>query len=167
MDDALMRDLIVTAAIIIGFGILVIMFRVERETKVQDYLDRIAQDELRKREDRLLRPDELSPSRIAFADWLIIVSVVLAVVFVVIPLLGLPPALAPKWIPFAAAADVGAVILQLGFIPAILSHYGISIGPRTTVEQRLERNPKEVTFVRVFFALAGVFSLMSLLLRLH
>ena len=117
-------DLIATASIIAGFGITVIMFRVQREVTVQD--------------------EKRTPvkSRLAWADYLIILSISLALLLVVVPLIwfAVPSA---KLRAVAAAACVAAVVLQLGYIPSILAHYGISLGKQTATEERSAGQPVE------------------------
>jgi hypothetical protein len=115
-------DLIAVAAIIVGFGLTVIMFRAQREIWVQDQ-----------------RPDW--PNWLAWSDYLIIVSVLLASFAALIPLLAISTA--EKTIQAVASASlVAALILQVGYIPAILAHYRIEIG-RTRTGPREKGEPAE------------------------
>lgn len=105
-------DLIAVAAMIVGFGSVVIMFRVQRELWVQHH-----------------HPDW--PTWTAWADRLIFASVAIAVALVVAPLLAFP--LVSRWREaLAAASCVSAIILQVGYIPAVLAHYRIGIGATRT-----------------------------------
>ena len=136
-------DLIVSAAIVIGFGVLVIMFRVERETRVLDLNEE--------------RSDKPLDVHIAGADWLIIASIVFAVALVIVPLLGYPgPVLALRRT-IAAIADIFSVILQLGYIPAILAHYGI-IGEPVPTAKRPSCTTMEGVFIAASVALASAVS---------
>lgn len=128
-------DLIAVAAIIVGFGLTVIMFRVQRELDVQEN-----------------RPKW--PTWLAWSDYLIIVSVALALCFAIIPLLALPP-LTRLTEALASAACVGAVILQAGYIPGILAHYRIEIGSDRKGD-RDKGEPAEKWIVRVSFTVAAI-----------
>lgn len=105
-------DLISTASIIVGFGITVIMFRVQRELYVLEELKR-------------------SPLWLAWADYLVIASVALAIVGVILPLLILGGG-GPKGLTVSAAVCAAAVVLLGGYIPAVLAHYRIELGARRT-----------------------------------
>src|ERR1043165_5789430 len=103
-------DLISAAAIIVGFGVTVIMFRVQRELFVLETLRR-------------------TPLWLSWADYLILSSVTLAVFGVIVPML----AFGNRYrilVSTAAGICVAAVILQAGFIPSILAHYRIELGAR-------------------------------------
>src|SRR5205823_2798240 len=93
-------DLVAVAAIIIGFGVTAIMFRLQRETSF--------------REDQRW---------IAGADYLIFLSVSFGVISVVSLLVY--PSQGTKVL--ARLCCVAAVICLAGYIPAILNHYGISL----------------------------------------
>jgi len=117
-------DLIAVATIIVGFGVTVIMFRVQRELWVRDK-----------------HPDW--PNWLAWADWLILVSVALAVFFVVTPLLAFP--IVTKWREaLAAGSSVSAILLQVGYIPAILAHYRIEVGTQRTGAREKGRARRKV-----------------------
>jgi hypothetical protein len=121
-----------------GFGVIAIMFRLERELEVQEKYGLAAE------------------SRLAWADWLIITSVVLAL-FVVVLLIGVPGA-TPNSRAFAAAACVAAALLQIGYVPSIFAHYGINLGKRVKTEDRKSGQPVEVWLVPAFAIIAiGLF----------
>jgi hypothetical protein len=128
-------DLIAAATIIVGFGVTVIMFRVQRELWVQEQ-----------------HPDW--PSWLAWSDYLIIASVVLALFLAIVPLLAVS-VMTSLVQALAAASCVAAVILQAGYIPAILAHYRIEIG-RKRKGDRLKGEPAERRFVFISAALATV-----------
>jgi uncharacterized membrane protein len=96
-------DLIAVAAIILGFGLTAIMFRVQREIYVREV--------------------QKDKNWLAWSDYLIFGSVLLVLFLTVVPVLAFSHAgqLAP-------AACAAALILQAGYIPAILAHYRIEIG---------------------------------------
>src|SRR5215213_4515006 len=128
-------DLIAAATIIVGFGVTVIMFRVQRELWVQEQ-----------------HPDW--PSWLAWSDYLIIASVVLALFLAIAPLLAVS-VMTSLVQALAAASCVAAVILQAGYIPAILAHYRIEIG-RKRKGDRLKGEPAERRFVFISAELATV-----------
>jgi hypothetical protein len=128
-------DLIGVAAIVLGFGVTVVMFRIQRELQMQEANE---------------------PIWIARSDVLILASIFASVFLVLLPLLLLPKL--DYVIAVARAGCVAAIILEAGYIPAILAHYRIGFGkdrhgPRTNPE------PTERLFVWLFaiFA-AGCFS---------
>lgn len=128
-------DLIAVAAMIVGFGSVVIMFRVQRELWVQHH-----------------HPEW--PTWIAWADGLILASVAIAVLLVVAPLLAFP-LVSQRREALAAASCVGAIVLQVGYIPAILAHYRIGIGA-TRTGPRKRGEPLEKAIVVVWSALAAL-----------
>src|ERR1700677_1658704 len=92
-------DLIAIAAMIFGFGIVVIMFRVQREVGAQES-----------------HPDW--PLWTSWADWLILWSVPLGCL-TILSLLAFP---GMRLVEALAAALCGsAVVLQVGYIPAIMA----------------------------------------------
>jgi hypothetical protein len=149
-DGVGVHELIVTAAIIIGFGVTAFMFRVERETRVQD-------DHIHRW--RIMHPGEEPKQgdflrlRFSGADCLIFFSVFLAGVSV-IELLARPGTVEVWQKSLAAILNIGAVILLLGYIPATLAHYGISIGEPKTTEKREQWEKMESWFVYVSFTVA-------------
>jgi multisubunit Na+/H+ antiporter MnhC subunit len=147
-DGVGVHELIVTAAIVIGFGVTVIMFRVERETRLQDESDKVLE------------------LRIAGADWLIFVSTSLAVLAIVFLLWSPRPVM--QWQKSVAAiANVVAVFLQLGYIFAILAHYGISIGEGKLTDERPPWGKTETKIVYGFFAAAAVLITALACIHIH
>jgi hypothetical protein len=106
VDAHLTADSYLTiASIQSGFGITVLMFRVERELHVR---------EVKKQE-----------NWIAWADYLVIVSILLSLLLVVLPLVLLStPA---DWFGVAAASCAAASVLLAIYPLAILHHYNIPI----------------------------------------
>lgn len=96
------------ASILTGFSISVFMFRIQRELGVRDR-----------------HPNW--PNWLAWADYLIITSIVLSVVLVILPLVAVPD---PGRVIYsiAAASCASASILLLAYPFAILDHYRIEIG---------------------------------------
>jgi cation transport ATPase len=91
------------ASIQSGFGITAMMFRVQRELYVR---------EERKEENWL-----------AWADYLVIISILLSLLLVVLPLVTITnPA---NWFPIAAASCAAAAVLLAVYPIAIVCHYGI------------------------------------------
>jgi hypothetical protein len=129
-------ELVAVAAIVVGFGLTVIMFRIQRELWVQEK-----------------HPDW--PNWLAWSDYLIILSLLLGVIVSVILLLPDPT---PRVKAFASAACVAAFILQVGYIPAILAHYRIEMGRKRAEEgkPRERGEPIERRVVRVSVFLATV-----------
>jgi hypothetical protein len=128
-------DLIAVAAVVIGFGLTAIMFRVQRENDMRENGERVW---------------------IAWSDYLILASVLLAVFLVVIPILVFSSQ------KLATAASAAAIILQAGYIPAILAHYRIGIG-KARDEKKLPRakgEPAEKWLVIISGGLALVFFLL-------
>ncbi len=96
------------ASILTGFCISVFMFRIQRELGVRDR-----------------HPDW--PNWLAWADYLIIATIVLSVVLVILPLVAVP---APGRAIYSIAAGscAAASLLLLAYPFAILDHYRIEIG---------------------------------------
>ncbi len=126
--------LIGAAALIVGFGITVIMFRIQRELWVQEQ-----------------HPEW--PNWLAWSDYLVVASVMLTLAFAIVPLLSFP-VLTPCRRALASAACVAATILLAGYVPAILAHYRIEIG-RSRTGVRLKGEPKERLVVFVSIAVAS------------
>lgn len=102
------------ASILTGFCISVFMFRIQRELGVRDR-----------------HPDW--PNWLAWADYLVLASIVLSVLLVILPLVSVP-APSHTMYSFAAAACASASILLLAYPFAILDHYRIEIGTWRTKE---------------------------------
>ena len=96
------------ASILSGFSISVFMFRLQRELAVRER-----------------HPDW--PNWLAWADYLVIATVVLSVLLVVVPLVAFSE---PTEFVFSIAAGTCAAtsLLLLAYPFAILDHYGIEIG---------------------------------------
>ncbi len=101
------NDLVAVSAIIFGFGVAIFIFRLQREISVMEN-----------------HPDW--PIRLAWADYLILISIAL-VSAGLITLLASPFS---TLLPRIFASD--SVLLQLGYIPAIFAHYRIVVGARRT-----------------------------------
>ncbi len=96
------------ASILSGFCISVFMFRIQRELGVRDR-------------------HPTWPNWLAWADYLVIATIVLSLLMVVLPLIALPE---PSELVFSIAAGTCAAtsILMLAYPFAILDHYRIEIG---------------------------------------
>ncbi|HEY4981731.1 MAG TPA: hypothetical protein VII24_07280 [Pseudolabrys sp.] len=98
------------ASILSGFCISVFMFRIQRKLSVRDR-----------------HPDW--PNWLAWADYLIVATIVLSVVLVILPLVAVPaPGRAIYSV--AAGACAAASLMLLAYPFAILDHYRIEIGAR-------------------------------------
>lgn len=120
------------ASILAGFSISVFMFRIQRELRVRE-----------------MHPDW--PNWLAWADYLVIATIVLSVSLVVVPLVAFPE---PTEFVFSIAAGTCAAtsLLLLAYPLAILDHYGIEIGgwrrkAGDNVEIRHKGEPIERTIV--------------------
>ncbi len=138
-------DLISTAAIIVGFGVTAMMFRVQRELYVLEVL-------------------KVRPVWLAWADYLVLGAVGLAVFGVVVPLL-MVPTVTSRLFTVSASVCAAAVVLQAGFIPAILAHYRIEFGARRD-GPRAKGEPMERLFVIASVVVAFVFFAVTLGFRL-
>jgi NADH:ubiquinone oxidoreductase subunit K len=126
-------DLLTAAAVIVGFGITVIMFRVQREIQEQE---------------------KGEPNWLAWSDYLILGSILLTIGLAILPLLMLP------WVSaftrsLAASACVAAFILQAGYVFGILAHYRIEIG-RERKGPREKGEPAERLIVKLSAVFAGI-----------
>jgi hypothetical protein len=128
-------DLIAIAAMIFGFGIVVVMFIVQRELWAAEH-----------------HPEW--PHWTRWADWLIFASVLLAGCLTIFPLLAFPVTRSSKAI--AAASCGSAVLLQIGYVPAILAHYRIIFGKKRTANHipREPGEPAEKVFVLLTVVIA-------------
>ena len=121
---------IAVAAIVFGFGVTVIMFRIQREL------------EMRKKGE---------PSWIACSDHLIFASI-----FVSVFCVFLPTFLLPKFnctVAIARAGCVAAIILEAGYIPSILAHYRLGFG-KNRIGGRTNPEPTERLFIWIAAILA-------------
>jgi hypothetical protein len=150
-DNIQVSDLIVTAAMFAAFGIVAFMFRVEREINVQE---------------KAFKEEREPDSRVAWADYLIISSIALALLAVITLLMEIPfhskGARA-----FATAACVAAAILQLGYVPSILAHYAINFGKPVKTKAREAGQAWEVWFVSLSAILATALFTWVLCMNLH
>jgi hypothetical protein len=96
------------ASILTGFSISVFMFRIQRELGVRDR-----------------HPDW--PNWLAWADYLIVATIVVSVLLVILPLVAFPE---PGRVMYSVAAGSCAAssLLLLAYPFAILDHYRIEIG---------------------------------------
>jgi hypothetical protein len=125
------------ASILTGFCISVFMFRIQHELGVRDR-----------------RPDW--PNWLAWADYLIIATIILSVLLVILPLVALPN---PGRIAYSIAAGSCAAssLLVLAYPFAILDHYRIEIGVWRTREgeKPLARHKRE-RIERIIVVTAGI-----------
>jgi hypothetical protein len=136
------------ASIVVGFGVVVLMFRIQRELYVKEIL-------------------EWEINWLARADWLVILAVLLAGLFG----LGLPLSVITiegVVTRIAAAGCLAAVILLMGYIFAILAHYRLI--PRKARELKTKRtNPEgwEGPIFWITIAVAAGASLFSVYRAIH
>jgi len=138
------EGLISTAAIIIGFGVAVFLFRVQRELWVRDK-----------------HPEW--PNWIPWSDYLVFGSMVMALVFVILPLVAFTKP-QPFLEDIAAAACASSSFLLVGYIPAILAHYRIKIGSERE-GPREEAEPAERAWVIGTSVIAAIIFLGTIILR--
>ena len=125
------------ASILTGFCISVFMFRIQRELSVRDR-----------------HPDW--PNWLAWADYLIIASIVASVLLVIVPLVAVP---APGRVIYSVAAGscAAASILLLAYPFAILDHYRIEIGTwRTKRGESPHERHKGEPLERIIVITAGI-----------
>ena len=129
------------ASILTGFCISVFMFRIQRELGVRDR-----------------HPDW--PNWLAWADYLIVATIVLSVLLVILPLVAMP---SPTRIVYsvAAASCAAASILLLAYPFAILDHYRIEIGTwRTREGESPHARHKGEPLERIIVIAAGAIAAM-------
>jgi hypothetical protein len=122
-------DLIAATAIVMGFGVTVITFRLQREAAMEK---------------------EGEPMWIARSDWLILLSILVSLLFVFFPLFFMPSQFA---VVIARAGCFTAIVLQAGYIPSILAHYRLLFGKGRS-GPRKNPEPKERQLVLLFMVLA-------------
>jgi len=130
------------ASILSGFGISVFMFRIQRELSVRDR-----------------HPDW--PNWLAWADYLVLSTVVLSLTLVVLPLVAFPE---PGKFLFsiAAASCAAASILLIAYPFAILDHYRIEIGTsRAEKGERPEDRHKGEPIEKVIVIVAGALAVFT------
>jgi len=121
-----MEAYLTVGSILSGFGISVLMFRIQRELHIQEKY-----------------PD--APNWLAWADYLVIASIGLSLLLVVVPLVALPGP-GKNALALAAASCAAAAILLAAYPLAILDHYRIAIGVRRKGE-RMKGEPVEKALV--------------------
>ena len=120
------------ASILSGFCVTALMFRVQREIEVQK--------------------DQKSDSWIAYADFLILATILVALILVVLPLVIFSQPSA-KLTLFARSSCSAAAVLLAGYPAAILDHYGILPGFSRKAPPA-PAAPIEKYIVPIFFALS-------------
>jgi hypothetical protein len=125
-------SLMTVASIVAGFGVAVLVFRIQRETTLQT-------------------------KWIPWADWLLIAATMVALGGVILPIISFsqPPACVVK---FGSAASSLVVLLVIGYPFAILAHYRL-IGAEGAArakrsEARYNPEPLERRWVIVTFTIA-------------
>jgi hypothetical protein len=125
------------ASILTGFCISVFMFRIQRELRVRDQ-----------------HPDW--PNWLAWADYLIIATMVVSVALVIVPLVAIP---SPGRVVYSIAAGscAAAALLLLAYPFAILDHYRIEIGTwRTRQGESPHERHKGEPIERIIVVAAGM-----------
>src|SRR5438128_130336 len=130
-----MRDantLATVASIIAGFGAAMLAFRLEREVKAGDEGDLMW---------------------VAWADWLVIAATLLCLSLGLFPIVsGLVHE--PLQTALASAATSAAIVLTIGYVPAILAHYRLIFRGKRKGSRR-NPEPPERWFV-LAFTISGV-----------
>jgi|SRR5262245_3988935 len=104
-------DYLAVASLLSGFGIAVLMFRLERELHVEE--------------------SDVWLTRLAWADYLVIGAISVALLVVVLPLLLVPHPEHNIWKAVAASGCAAAAVLLLAYPWAILDHYRLLPGTKT------------------------------------
>jgi hypothetical protein len=107
-------DLLTTASIIAGFGVTVLMFRLQRELQISDENWRLRREG---RESRIIQ------TWIPPADYLVILAIIVSLLGSVLPTL-----VSGNAVRLASAACAAATILLAGYVPSILAHYRFIYG---------------------------------------
>ena len=139
------EGIISACAIVAGFGVTAIMFRVQRELYVREVLKE-------------------KTVWLAWADYLVLGSVVLAVFGATVPLLAASKTPRPV-AAVAAASCIAALVLLAGYVPSILAHYRIELGARRE-GSRVKGEPIERGFVVGSLICAAAAFGVTLVLRL-
>jgi peptidoglycan biosynthesis protein MviN/MurJ (putative lipid II flippase) len=129
------------ASILSGFSISVLMFRLQRELGVRER-----------------HPDW--PNWLAWADYLVLATIVLSVLLVVVPLVAFSE---PTEFVFSIAAGTCAAtsLLLLAYPFAILDHYGIEIGGwRRKASDNVEIRHKGEPIERMVVILASLIAVL-------
>lgn len=129
------------ASIVVGFGAVVLMFRIQRELYVRESL-------------------KCSVNWIARADWLVVIAMFLAgLLGLALPLSGFT--LTGLWQRLPLAGCISAITLLLGYVFAILAHYRLlRNGPKTkddgTEQARTNPEPPEGAIFWITLIIAAV-----------
>ena len=134
-----MTDIGTVATMVVGFGAVVLMFRVSRELEMQE---------------------KGEVTWVAYSDWLVIAGVFLAgllgiVLSLIVPQVhGFPERL-------AAASCATATVLLVGYVLGILAHYRLILGRART---GLRENPEPAERVIVWmFVVLGIAIFITIL----
>lgn len=117
-----MNPLISTAMAIVGLSFTILIFRVKREIDMSE---------------------KGETTWIAFSDWLVVIALLIAGLFVLIPTLASDAAGRGRLL---LSALVFSVVMVLGWVPAIMAHYRLIFGRRRT-GPRDNPEPAEVAIV--------------------
>jgi hypothetical protein len=137
-----LQPYLTVASILSGFSISVFMFRVQRELDVRDR-----------------HPDW--PNWLAWADYLVISTIVLSLTLVILPLVAFQE---PSRFTFsvAAASCAASSLLLLAYPFAILDHYRIEIGTwRTRAGEKPQARHKGEPIERVIVVTAGIIAALT------
>ena len=124
------------ASILAGFGVTVLMFRIQRELQVVN------------------EPDDPQLTWLSWADWLVVGSITLSLIGVVVPLVAVSE---PKqWSYALAAASCTAASLLLAAYPfAIVDHYRLVWGKtrwRKTMRNKIAEPGAKIIVAIAFIA---------------
>ena len=133
-----MEAYLTVASILSVFGIAILMFRIDRELYMQER-----------------HPDR--PSWLAWADYLVLVSIMISLLLVVFPLAALPSP-GKKMLAFAAGGCASSAILLAAYPLAILDHYRIGIGASRTGERNKGEPIEKVLVLGAAFLAVAVFA---------
>jgi hypothetical protein len=125
------------AALIAGFGLTVLLFRVQRELQVRE---------------EAIRRGEAPINWIPWADRLLLSAIVISVLAILV-LLAFPSS--KQALRVARAACAAALVVVPGYIPSILAHYRLIIGRKHT---GLRDNPEPAEKAWVMAIVAGGFA---------
>ena len=128
------------ASVIAGFGAAILVFRIQRELQAHE---------------------QLEPQWIPWADRLLVVATLVALLLVLLPLVAAsnrPGYMAQ----LPAAACTAAICMVAGYILAILAHYRLIVGRRRS-GPRANPEPAEKWLVLVSIAAAVLLFAMALL----
>ena len=125
------------ASILSGFGVAVLMFRIQRELHVRE-------------------KSPNSPNWLAWADYLVLSAILLSLLLVVFPLMAFGQT-GGRVLALAAGSCAAAAILLAAYPFAILDHYRIELGAKRQGDRHKgEPIEKAIVIVAGVFA-AGVF----------